>query len=78
MKSRAGGIELQIERRGLGGLLLVAGEPGEAVSEGVGDAEHGRAEIMKDETQVLRLMGTNSSGFNTRADLEFYWLVCTL
>ena len=34
-----GRIELQVERRRLDGLLLVAGQPGEAVGEGVGDAE---------------------------------------
>ena len=34
-----GRIELQVEGRGLDRLLLVAGEPYEAVREGVGDAE---------------------------------------
>jgi hypothetical protein len=32
-----GRIELQVERRRLDGLLLLASEPGEAVGEGVGD-----------------------------------------
>ena len=36
---RVGRVHLQIERRRLGGLLLLAGELGEAVSERVGDAE---------------------------------------
>jgi hypothetical protein len=30
---------LQVERGGLDGLLLIAGQPGEAVGEGVGDEE---------------------------------------
>ena len=34
-----GRVELQVERRRLDGLLLVAGQSGEAVGEGVGDAE---------------------------------------
>ena len=34
-----GRIDLQIERGGLHGFLLVAGEASEAVGEGVGDAE---------------------------------------
>ena len=34
-----GRVELQVEGRRLDGLLLVAGQPGEAVGEGVGDAE---------------------------------------
>src|SRR5439155_20539215 len=33
------GVELEVESCALDGLLLVAGEPGEAVREGVGDAE---------------------------------------
>ena len=37
--SGIGGIELQVERRRLDGLLLVAGQSSEAVGEGVGDAE---------------------------------------
>ena len=32
-------VHLQVERRGLDCLLLVAGQPGEAVGEGIGDAE---------------------------------------
>lgn len=41
MKTHAGigRVDLQIEGGGLGGFLLVAGESGEAVGEGVGDAE---------------------------------------
>ena len=34
-----GRAHLQIERRRLGGPLLLAGELGEAVGEGIGDAE---------------------------------------
>ena len=34
-----GRVELQVEGRRLDGLLLVAGQAGEAVGEGVGDAE---------------------------------------
>lgn len=34
-----GRIQLQIECRGLDGFLLVSGEFGEAIGEGVGDAE---------------------------------------
>jgi len=42
--ARAGRVHLQVERRRLGGLLLVAGQAREAGGEGVGDAEvHGRA-----------------------------------
>ena len=37
--SRVGQIQLQIKGRGFHGLLLVAGQFGEAVGEGVGDAE---------------------------------------
>ena len=36
-----GWIDLQVERRRLDRLLLVAGEPAEAVGEGVGDPELG-------------------------------------
>jgi hypothetical protein len=36
---RVGGVELEVEGRGLHGLLLFAGQLGEAVGEGVGDAE---------------------------------------
>src|SRR3990167_6480877 len=36
-QARIGRIDLQVERRGLGGFLLIAGEFGEAVGEGVGD-----------------------------------------
>ena len=34
-----GRVELQVERRRLDGLLLVAGQSGEAVGESVGDAK---------------------------------------
>ena len=36
---QANRVDLQIEGGRLGGLLLVAGQTGEAVGEGVGDAE---------------------------------------
>lgn len=39
LHSRTRGIQLQIERRRLRELLLLAGEPGQTVGEGVGDAE---------------------------------------
>ena len=39
LHARVGRVHLQVEGRGLDGLLLVAGQPGEAVGEGVGDAE---------------------------------------
>jgi len=35
----AGRVELQVEGYRFDGLLLVTGQPGEAVGEGVGDAE---------------------------------------
>ena len=39
LQAGVGRIELKVEGRGLGGLLLVAGEFGEALGECVGDAE---------------------------------------
>ena len=36
---RVGRVQLEVENRGLDSLLLVAGEPGEAVDEGVGNAK---------------------------------------
>ena len=36
---RVGGVELEIERRRLDRLLLIAGQPCEAVVEGIGDAK---------------------------------------
>jgi hypothetical protein len=41
-EARAGRVQLQVKRRGLDGLLLVAGQAGQTVGKGVGDAEvHG-------------------------------------
>jgi hypothetical protein len=44
---RGGRVHLKIEGRGLHGLLLIAGQPRQAIGEGVGDAEvdglHSRA-----------------------------------
>ena len=37
--ARIGRVELQVEGRRLDGLLLVAGQSGEAVGEGIGDAK---------------------------------------
>ena len=42
LEPRMGGIDLQIKSRGLDRFLLLRGQPGETVGEGVGDEEvHG-------------------------------------
>ena len=54
-----GRVELQVERRRLDGFLLVAGQSGEAVGEGVGDAEFHQAA-----SQRLRIGTANSRSPN--------------
>ena len=39
LHARVGRVHLQVKGRGLDGLLLLAGQSGEAVGKGVGDAE---------------------------------------
>jgi hypothetical protein len=46
LHARTGGIKLEIERGRLRELLLIAGESGETVGEGVGDSEvHGKSTL---------------------------------
>lgn len=58
---RAGRVQLQIERGGLDGLLLLAGQARQAIGEGVGDAEfHGNGYRLK--VGIARIMKSSKSG----------------
>ncbi len=59
LQARMRRVHLQVERRGLDRLLLVAGQPGEAVGEGIGDAElhPSRSMVVAARTLARRLRG---------------------
>ena len=80
LQSRPGRIQLKVKGRGLHGILLVTGELGEAVGEGVGNAEvhirsrlgpQRRSDLLHDDTATVnsslsRAMTLSSRGLILR------------
>lgn len=54
-QARASWVELEVKCGGLSGLLLLAGQPGEAVGEGVCDAEFHRSALADSPSSVFRI-----------------------